>query len=792
MKNLFTLIFVGFLLLTAPGSAQVVYVGGQTAQQLLQTFISPTSGTVSNPTITFTDPGQYGIFTDAAGVTGMNGGIVLSSGLCQDLSQTGSSTNLSDQLGGPGDDDVLAIGQLVNPSVTSSNDAVVFEFDFTPFNDTIKFNYVFGSDEYDTYVGTQFTDAFGFFISGGTEYLTPTNIAIIPGSVPPTPVAINTINSGSFNSFYIDNDPFDDGLTNGPYPISINGYTVLLEAMAVVTPCQTYRLKLAIADMVDESFNSYVFLKANSFSSSGTFLLSSVSNGTSNGDTLLYEGCENGLINVTRINNLSDTVIVPITVTGSATEGTDFGAVIDTLIFYPGDTTLQIPLNILTDAISENNESVTIGIADPTLLNCQGNPVTVSITFYISDITPMVLDITPDSIGSDGCNPVTLTANISGGTGNYSYAWSGGLPNQAVVSADPPTSTTYYLTVTDACPLIQPINDSAIVTLVVNNIVANLTASALTVTACDPVVLTASAQNGVIPYTYTWSNGLSPNTTNTVNPTQTTTYTVVVTDICNSVPDTVTITINVTPPPPVIATATASQTLVSGCAEVSLTASATGGTNNYTYFWDNNLGTSANVTTGIDETTTYTVIISDQCGAIADTASITVEYQPDTISVTTTPGDTTVYCGTPIFLQAFATSTGASDYFEYNWSTGDTVNIITVVPQTDTTFTVIVTDSCGSIAGVKTITISIECDIVSPDVFTPNGDGFNDFLVFANLLAYSNNSLVIYNRWGTKIYESADYKNNWDGENHTPGVYFYILEIPEKNQKLNGTITILK
>lgn len=792
MKHLFTLTFTGIFLFTITLKAQVVYVGGQTAQQLLQTFISPTSGTVSNPTITFADPGQYGIFTDAAGVTGMNGGIVLSSGLCPDLSQTGSSTNLSDQLGGPGDADVLAIGQLVNPSVTSSNDAVVFEFDFTPFNDTITFNYAFGSDEYDTYVGTQFTDAFGFFISGGTEYPTPTNIAIIPGSNPPLPVAINTINSGSFSNLYIDNDPFDDGLTNGPYAISVNGYTVLLEAMAVVTPCQTYRLKLAIADMVDESFNSYVFLKANSFSSSGSFLLSAGSNSSGNGDTLLYEGCENGLVNVTRINNLTDTVIVPITVTGTATEGADFTAITDTLIFYPGDTTLQIPLNILSDAISENIESVTIGIVDPTLLNCQGSPVTVSITFFISDITPLTLDITPDSVGSDGCNPVILTANVTGGTGNYTYTWTGGLPNQPVVSADPPASTTYQLTVTDACPLIQPITDSATITLVVNTITANLTASALSVTACDTVVLTASAQNGVTPYTYTWGNGLPTGPTNTVNPTQTTTYTVVVTDICNSVPDTVSITINVAPPPPIVATATASQILVSGCADVTLLATATGGAGNYNYQWDQNLGNNATVNTAINTTTTYTVVISDQCGSQPGTASITVTYQPDTITANITPGDTTVYCGTPIFLTASAISSGANNFFEYNWSTGDTTEIITVTPQTDTTFTVTVTDSCGGIAGVKTINISIECDVVAPDVFTPNGDGFNDFLVFANLLAYDNNSLVIYNRWGIKVYQSADYKNNWDGENHTPGVYFYILEIPEKNQKLNGTITILK
>ena len=50
--------------------------------------------------------------------------------------------------------------------MSSINDLCVLGFDFIPESDTIVFNYSFGSEEYTSWVNTQYNDVFGFFISG--------------------------------------------------------------------------------------------------------------------------------------------------------------------------------------------------------------------------------------------------------------------------------------------------------------------------------------------------------------------------------------------------------------------------------------------------------------------------------------------------------------------------------------------------------------------------------------------------------------------------------------------------
>ena len=83
-------------------------------------------------------------------------------------------------------------------------------------------------------------------------------------------------------------------------------------------------------------------------------------------------------------------------------------------------------------------------------------------------------------------------------------------------------------------------------------------------------------------------------------------------------------------------------------------------------------------------------------------------------------------------------------------------------------------------------------------LISPNGDNLNDYLVFDEVNEYAHNKLVIYNRWGVIVYQTEDYKNNWDGtsngrstinkEDKLPSAtYFYYLELgdqPNTYQKL--------
>ncbi len=76
---------------------------------------------------------------------------------------------------------------------------------------------------------------------------------------------------------------------------------------------------------------------------------------------------------------------------------------------------------------------------------------------------------------------------------------------------------------------------------------------------------------------------------------------------------------------------------------------------------------------------------------------------------------------------------------------------------------------------------------------TPNGDGLNDVFNIDYIDLYDVKKLTIYNRWGTIVYQSEDYQNNWDGGNVADGVYFYVLELWKGTNNTNyyGTLTIM-
>ncbi len=82
-----------------------------------------------------------------------------------------------------------------------------------------------------------------------------------------------------------------------------------------------------------------------------------------------------------------------------------------------------------------------------------------------------------------------------------------------------------------------------------------------------------------------------------------------------------------------------------------------------------------------------------------------------------------------------------------------------------------------------------------PNVFTPNGDGYNDFFVIKNLDKYSENSLLVADRNGKIVYDKNNYQNDWGGQNLPDGTYYYIVSYKDKNSNkglIKGQITILR
>ena len=105
------------------------------------------------------------------------------------------------------------------------------------------------------------------------------------------------------------------------------------------------------------------------------------------------------------------------------------------------------------------------------------------------------------------------------------------------------------------------------------------------------------------------------------------------------------------------------------------------------------------------------------------------------------------------------------------------------------TYTVTATDQCPEAVGMQ-VQVHAGCDIVIPNVISPNGDGHNDAWVI-NGLAKSGSAVKVFSRWGNMVYSSANYGNNWKAKDLPDGTYFYEVTDGRTGERLTGHLTIL-
>ena len=198
-----------------------------------------------------------GIYLGGTGIIGIPQGIVLTSGGVQDIAGPNSSGNRTQDNATPGDAHLAA---LIGASAGNLHDTTILEFDFVPTHPVLAFRYVFGSEEYNEFANSGFNDVFGFFVNGTAP---ANNVARIPGTT--DPVSINNVNggrplgTGARNpQYYINNSP---GVLN----TELDGMTVTLTAQVPVNVGVVNHIKIAIADVLDGAWDSYVFIEESSF-----------------------------------------------------------------------------------------------------------------------------------------------------------------------------------------------------------------------------------------------------------------------------------------------------------------------------------------------------------------------------------------------------------------------------------------------------------------------------------------------------------------------------------------------
>ncbi|MFY0616169.1 choice-of-anchor L domain-containing protein [Shimia sp.] len=174
-------------------------------------------------------------------------GVILSTGRASDITNSSGDVNTSasttGQMGTSGDSDLSGVGG------GTSYDAAVFEATFVPAGDTLTMQLVFSSEEYLEYVDTGFNDAVGIWVNGEPAVLT----------VGDGDITIDNINDEDNSNLYV-NNPADGEVVN----TEMDGLTVTLTLKAPVQAGEINTIKIGIADIGDDKYDSNLLIAGDS------------------------------------------------------------------------------------------------------------------------------------------------------------------------------------------------------------------------------------------------------------------------------------------------------------------------------------------------------------------------------------------------------------------------------------------------------------------------------------------------------------------------------------------------
>jgi gliding motility-associated-like protein len=393
---------------------------------------------------------------------------------------------------------------------------------------------------------------------------------------------------------------------------------------------------------------------------------------------------------------------------------------------------------------------------------------------------------------------VTLSPTVTGGGGGYDYLWSTGETSETI-TVNPLSTETFSVSVTDNCLNQTDQSTSTITVPVYDDIVLNESDDIVEQCPYVPFTLNVEVLGGADNFTYVWAaeNGVPLSYSNTLNvaPSQTTTYTVEVTDQCGE-SETAEVTITILSPP-LLLDITPSQEICPGDSAL-IEVTATGGFGDYYYEWPHSGETTAAVWVKPDRTTEYTVIVMDDCQTfdVRATAEVVVVKPDADFRPVTDP----MYIGLPITFQNL-TQNGNT----YQWYFGDGSTSTMVHPNNTYSepgnyeIMLIATDNKGCIdTTYRVITILDEFYLYVPNAFTPDGNRFNNTFKISSINVIEFN-IQIFNRWGELLFESEDKDFEWDGTHNgemvRDGTYVWKIfyrSINDDEETINGHVSVLR
>lgn len=739
MRDLKAALLVTLALSATVTHAQLQVSTNLTPQQLVQDVLA--GGCVNITNVSFNGqanpstarPGSGSFLNGAATNLGLGAGIILSSGPVNEIS--GPANGFQSGTLSP---NYTSDADLQSITGVGINNASILEFDFIPSGDSISFRYVFGSEEYPEFVCSQFNDAFGFFLSGpgisGPFSNNAVNLAIIPGGN--VPVAINTVNSGSPGAGYQASGCAQADInwqSNSQYYVNnANGSTVVYDGFTVVLTAkaavQCGQVYHIKLAIADASDSSY---------DSGVFI---------------------------EAGSFTSVPFVPELAPSPAIVG-----------------------NTILESCLELSMEFRRTVCDPS------QPETIQLTY--GGTATMGEDITP-----------TFPDELTFGPGETSIL----VPFFAPVDPDGPETLIINIIALDC--------NGDLGTTTFNFLIDELPPMALPATnatiACGgSTVIAPVVTGGFGDYQYEWSTGDTTNTI-TVSPTADATYTLTVTDLCDySI--TTSYPVVISPPPPLNISIMGSSDLLEGCETGRINIIRPQGAEGDITI---NLSTGGSATQGTDYQLPPSVLIPEDLfniivdiptiadllvegnepveitgsytNACAQTVTATVMLTIiDVVPLSVSVNDVRAECGPDsAFVQTVVS--GGVEPFQYTWSSGEATAGVFVPLVDDAQLVVVVSDACGNEASA-TSTVIIDCLIIIPNVFTPNGDGMNDIWEIEGI-GNRNNTVRVFNRWGQLVLDAKNYRNTWRATDVADGTYFYEVIVDGKPEPYTGHVTVLR
>jgi gliding motility-associated-like protein len=296
-----------------------------------------------------------------------------------------------------------------------------------------------------------------------------------------------------------------------------------------------------------------------------------------------------------------------------------------------------------------------------------------------------------------------------------------------------------------------------------------------------------TATGGAMPYTFYWSTGdtAAGHSQGTILSNLCAgTYLVTVTD---SIGCTMIDSSTIYEPTPITVSLISNNASCQGLCDGNATITAQGGGGNYTYYWNTTPPSTSASVTGLCAGT-YSFVVTD-ANSCETTNELTITNKSSIELLIT---NTAICAGD---LSSTVVAINGDPPYSYSWSNSQNSATATNLVAGNN-YTVTVTDDKGcSQSGGILMGLPV-CEIQIPNTFSPNEDGINDTWAIKNLATYIDCEVMVYNRWGDKVFKSNGYTNSWDGSSGSgalpSAVYYYVIKIGSLGKSFSGSVTLLR